>query len=92
MKTQDGSAGTNVRRFRAFASFALVELDRFSFAEGLEAVSKDIGVMDEQIAAPIIVGDESEAFGFVEPFDGSGGCHVAIPFFPQGTSFQVEAE
>src|SRR3954453_12671773 len=38
-----------------------------------EAVAVDGGVMDEEVLAPVVGGDEAEALLVAEPLDGSGG-------------------
>ena len=37
--------------------------------EGLEAVAHDGGEVDEHVVAALVVGDEAEALGLVEPLD-----------------------
>ena len=56
-----------------------VELDALAFLKGAEAIGLDGGVMDEQIGAVVVRGDEAEAFSVVEPLNGTGSHNVAIP-------------
>jgi hypothetical protein len=53
---------------------ALVRLDEFefdavAFLEGLEALAADHGEVNEDILSSLILGDETETFFVIEPFD-----------------------
>src|SRR5215208_77439 len=54
------------------------ELHLLTFLQRLEAGHLDRGVMREQIFAALARGNEAEAFGVVEPLDGTG-CHLLFP-------------
>lgn len=48
-----------------------VERNLLTLGEGFEAFSLDIGVMDKEIFAAALRGDEAEPLAVIEPFDGS---------------------
>src|SRR5438105_12208866 len=68
----------DVRRLQAFGAALHFELDLLALLQRLEAVHLDRGVMREQIFAAFSRGDEAEAFGVVEPLDGTGR-HLLLP-------------
>jgi hypothetical protein len=72
-----GLQGLDIRCLQAFGALLHFELDLLAFFERLEAAHHDRGVMREQIFAAFRRGDEAEAFGVVEPLDGTG-CHVHL--------------
>src|SRR6266513_4768077 len=78
----------DVRRLQAFGAALHFELDLLAFLQRLEAVHLDRGVMREQIFAAFSRGDEAEAFGVVEPLDGTGR-HLHLP--STGKSRQIRA-
>ena len=43
--------------------------DLLALLEGLEAVAHDGGEVDEHVVAALVVGNEAEALGLVEPLD-----------------------
>src|SRR3954453_18224266 len=49
-----------------------------ALGQRLEAAAVDAGVVDEEVLAALVRGDEAEALVAVEQFDGSGG-HVSSP-------------
>src|SRR3954449_1301031 len=51
--------------------------DLRALGERLEAVRVDPRVVDEEVLAALVRGDEAEALVVVEPLDGSG-CHVLL--------------
>src|SRR5207247_8181658 len=53
--------GGHIGRLRALCTLARLELDLRTFGEGLEAVSCDLRVVDEQILATILGRDETVA-------------------------------
>jgi hypothetical protein len=61
----------------AFGALRDFELDLLTFFEGLEAVHLDCGKVGEQIFTAVIRSDKSEAFGVVEPLDGTC-CHKSV--------------
>src|ERR671924_2443451 len=67
--------GLDVVRLQSLGPALHLELDLLAFLEGLEAGHLDRGVMREQILAAFARGDEAEAFGIVEPLNGTG-CHL----------------
>ena len=52
-----------------------IEADPLVFEQGAEPPILDGGVMDEQVSAATIGGDEAETLFGVEPFDGALCCH-----------------
>lgn len=48
-----------------------VELDELADAEGAEAVGLDGGVVDEEVLAAVVWGDEAVALVVVEPLHGA---------------------
>src|SRR6266513_1272223 len=68
----------DVRRLKAFGAALHFKLDLLALLQRLEAVHLDRSVMREQIFAAFSRGDEAEAFGVVEPLDGTGR-HLLLP-------------
>lgn len=64
----------NVGSLLAFRALRDFELYFLTFFEGLEAVHLDCGKVCKQILTAVIRGDKAEAFGIVEPLDGTC-CH-----------------
>src|SRR4051812_36040796 len=62
----------DVDRLRALVARLLLVGDLRAFGERAEAAAADRGVVDEQIAATVIRGDEAVALLVVEPLDRSG--------------------
>jgi hypothetical protein len=69
---------SDVDRLGALGTLARLVLDLLALTEGLEAVSRDIRVMHEQVLRALVGRDESVSLGIVEPLDGSGS-HVNLP-------------
>jgi hypothetical protein len=69
--------GLDVGSLLAFRALRDFELDLLTFFEGLEAVHLDCGKVGEQIFTAVIRSDKSEAFGIVEPLDGTC-CHKSV--------------
>lgn len=67
----------NIRSLLAFGALRYFELDLLTFFEGLEAVHLNCGEVGEQIFTAVIRSNESEAFGIVEPLDGTC-CHKSV--------------
>src|SRR5205814_3910245 len=67
----DGSDAGRLRTLRALASFVG---NLGTLRQGLEAIASDRAVMDEQILATVVRGDESVPLRVVEPLNGSS-CH-----------------
>src|SRR5215203_4699756 len=65
----------DVLRLGALLPLGGLELDLRALGERLEAVARDRAVVDEQVLATLIGGDEPIALRVVEPLDGSG-CHI----------------
>src|ERR687891_655731 len=65
----------DVERLRPLLTLTGLELDLRSLGEGLESVSTDAGVMNEEILATVRRRDEAVALRVVEPLDGSC-CHI----------------
>jgi hypothetical protein len=67
---------SDVLGLRAFFALTNREGDLLTFSEGFETAAVDGAEMHEQIRTAFL-GDESETFGLVEPFDGAsaGVCH-----------------
>jgi hypothetical protein len=70
----------NVRGLRALLALFDFELDALGFSQRLEARALDLAEMGEQILAAAILGDESKALAFVEPFNGArlGGHEISL--------------
>jgi hypothetical protein len=68
----------DVDRLGALLTLARLVLDLGTLGQGLEAVAGDVRVMDEEILAAVLGGDEAVSLGIVEPLDGTG-CHVFPP-------------
>ncbi len=62
----------DVLGLRAFLALSHDELDALAFGQGLVTRHGDRAEMCEYVGTRI-TGDETETFGFVEPFDSSGG-------------------
>jgi len=69
---------TNLRGLRTFLAVGGDVFDALTFLEGLEAIALDLGEMREEIFAAALRRDETEAFGFIEPLDGTL-CHEKLP-------------
>src|SRR5204863_3246677 len=59
-------------------------LDLRAFGEGLEALARDAGVVDEQILRSVIGGDEAVPLLVAEPLHGSGCQLIHLPLLPTG--------
>src|SRR5437867_3265112 len=70
--------GRDVERFDAFAALALRELHLCTFGERLEAVPRDVAVMNEEVLTALVGRDEPVPLRIVEPLHGSG-CHRKTP-------------
>src|SRR6476659_4544366 len=70
----DGGDGLRLRALRTLRD---VEGHRLVLLEGAEAVGVDGGVVNEDIRAASLLGEEAEALFSVEPLDGSGS-HKAL--------------
>src|SRR5690606_27557470 len=66
----------HVLRGRALGALDHVELHASALGERLEAAALDRRMMDEQILAAVLGGDEAEALLIVEPLHGAGGAHA----------------
>ena len=62
----------DVRGLQALLALGHVEGNLLTFSERTETVSLDFGEMSEQVFAAIVLGDEAEALGVVEPLYRSG--------------------
>ena len=69
------SGGANVLRLEALGAAGDVELDLLPFLQGAETISLDGSVVAEQILAPAVLRDETEALRVVEPLHGTS-CHL----------------
>jgi hypothetical protein len=65
----------DLSRLRALGSRRDHELDSLTLLKGLESAALDLREMSEQVFAAVLGRDETEAFGFVEPF-GRALCHL----------------
>src|SRR5215211_257856 len=70
-----GLDGLDVRRVRALGALLGVVGDLRALGQRLEAAALDGGVVDEEVLALVVRGDEAEALLVAEPLHGSG-CHV----------------
>ena len=61
------SDDANARSGWPFGPLLSGKLDRLSLVKGAEAIHLDFGLVEEQVFAAIVRGDEAEAFGFIEP-------------------------
>src|SRR5688572_22954440 len=73
------SDGDDVRRLGALLPLARLELDLRTLREGLEALTGDGAVMDEDVLRPLVGGDEAVALAVVEPLDGSASHRKHLP-------------
>jgi hypothetical protein len=71
----------NVDRLGALLALARLVLDLGTLGQRLEAVAGDVRVMNEEILAAVLGGDEAVSLGIVEPLDGTG-CHVISSLDP----------
>jgi len=71
----------DVRRLGAFRTFALLELNTRTLGKGLEALSSDVAVMDEEILRSLVGGDETVPLRIVEPLDGSASHKKHLPYY-----------
>jgi hypothetical protein len=67
-----GRDRANVGRLRTLLALFDFKFDTLAFGQGLETAALDFAEVREQILAAAVLGDETEAFAFVEPFDGAG--------------------
>src|SRR6187402_147262 len=65
----------DVGRLGALVALARLVLDLRALGEGLEPVAADAAVVDEEILATILRGDEPVSLAVVEPLNGSA-CHM----------------
>ncbi len=65
-----GLQRTHVLRSRALLALDNLELYPLPFAQGPETLCPDSAVVDKDIATALAL-NEAEAFGIIEPFDGS---------------------
>src|ERR687895_437894 len=75
----DASDEAYVHRLRTLVARLFLVLHLGVLRQGLEALSVDAAVVDEQVPLSIIGSDEAEALLVVEPLHGSGR-HVTCPF------------
>src|SRR5688500_3275868 len=73
-----GLDGLDVRRVRALGAVLGVVGDLRALGQRLEAAALDGGVVDEEVLALVVRGDEAEALLVAEPLHGSG-CHCDAP-------------
>lgn len=66
--------------FQAFFPTSSLELDLGAFGKGFEACALDFCVVNKEILATIVRGDEAKPLLVVEPFDGSI-THTDFPSF-----------
>ena len=66
----------NVRSLLAFRALRDFERYFLTFFQGLKAVHLDCGKVGEQILTTVVRSDKAEAFGIIEPLDGTC-CHNA---------------
>lgn len=69
--------GLNIRSLLAFRALRDFERNFLTFFESLEAIHLNCGEVGEQIFTAVIRSDKSEAFGIVEPLDGTC-CHKSV--------------
>ena len=64
---------------RLLALLAIDDVKRhlLAFFQGFEASHADFGEMGEEVFTAAVRGDEAEAFGIIEPLNGTS-CHVAF--------------
>src|SRR5688572_30208988 len=55
-----------------------VERDARALSQRLEAAGVDAGVVDEEVLAALVRGDEAEALVVAEPLDGSGSHEMSL--------------
>src|SRR3569833_1401068 len=67
------SDGNDVLRLEALLALRDVELDLLALLELTETLSRDVGVVSEDVAAAAVLLDEAEALFRVEPLHGTGG-------------------
>src|SRR5690349_24908814 len=65
------SERADVLRLRALRTLGYVELDLLVLVEGLVPLRLDRRVVDEDVVAAVLLGDEAEALLGVEPLDGA---------------------
>jgi hypothetical protein len=83
-------AGTNIRRFGAFAALAGGVLHLLAFLKRTESLRLNVGMMNEEVVATIIGLDKSKALFLVKPLDSSStqitfssGSHGSLLYFPR---------
>ncbi|MCC2643124.1 MAG: hypothetical protein K0S45_3537 [Nitrospira sp.] len=67
----------DIRRLRTFGPLHDVELDVFTFFQGLESVPLEGGIVDKDII-PAIELDEPKSFTIIEPFYCPFGLHTVL--------------
>src|SRR4051794_32100436 len=72
----DGSDAGRLGSLRALASFVG---NLGTLRQGLESIARDRAVMDEQVLAAVVGGDEPIPLRVVEPLHGSS-CHIDTSF------------
>src|SRR3954452_9589552 len=76
------SEGLDRAGLQALRTLGRLELHPLTLGQLAVALDLDLALVDEQVLATILRGDEAEALGCVEPLDGSG-CHVDFLVSPQ---------
>src|SRR6516164_3378413 len=66
----------DVLRLQALRSAAHFERHLLSLGEGAKPLGLDGGVVDEDVLASAVLGDEAKALRIVEPLHGTG-CHAS---------------
>ncbi len=61
----------DVRGLRALLTLLQIELDALALSQGLEAATLNGAEVDEHVLSAIVLGDEAEALGLVEPLHGA---------------------
>ena len=61
----------DVRGLRSLGTLLNVESDFLTFRQSTEARTADRAEVHEHIGATVILGNEAETLGFVEPFNGT---------------------
>jgi len=64
--------------FRAFVAFNYIKAHGIAFGQAFETIALDFGIVRKNIRPTVILGNETEPLGLIEPFY-SSLCHSDFP-------------
>src|SRR4029079_17269360 len=72
------AGGRDVHSLRSLTALLRLVLDASALGQGPEPVHLDVGVVDEEILAPLVRRDEAVALRVVEPLHSSGRHYTSL--------------